>query len=243
MQFTIDTNAASPELLRAIQQELLREYRQPRATAHDAEAWRATEEVGDIALDPWAGHEALEKIFAHNPSVPLGEEVGALLRPTGLFGEDPEELDSAGQVWDEAVHSGTRAKNVDGTWRFRRNLDKSLRTVAAPPPPARTVAAPPPPARTVVAPPPPLQTVDELLQNLGGPAPAPSQSITWEDFRSQMLSWGPPRGPLDPKAGMEIARRHGLAHFGQLAQPEFAHLLLEVYEDIQQYLSSVWGGE
>jgi hypothetical protein len=36
--------------------------------------------------------------------------------------------DKAGIPWDARVHSETRKLNADGTWRFRRNLDESVKT-------------------------------------------------------------------------------------------------------------------
>jgi hypothetical protein len=63
------------------------------------------------------------------------------------------ELDVAGHAWDERIHSGTRAKNKDGTWRTKRGVSAGVvaqveaelkgakpATVAAP-----GVAPPPPP--------------------------------------------------------------------------------------------------
>jgi len=41
-----------------------------------------------------------------------------------------EELDSDGKPWDATVHSESRAKNVDGTWRKRRNT-KNVEVKAA----------------------------------------------------------------------------------------------------------------
>lgn len=32
---------------------------------------------------------------------------------------NPDEVDSAGVKWDEALHSGDRAKKADGTWKKR----------------------------------------------------------------------------------------------------------------------------
>lgn len=37
------------------------------------------------------------------------------------------ERDKEGIVWDARVHSETRKKNADGTWRFRRNLDADVK--------------------------------------------------------------------------------------------------------------------
>lgn len=53
------------------------------------------------------------------------------------------ELDSEGRPWDEAIHSSSRAKIADGTWRKRRT---PTTPVAAPPPPVAATAPPPPAA-------------------------------------------------------------------------------------------------
>jgi len=36
------------------------------------------------------------------------------------------ELDKRGFPWDERIHASTKAKNADGTWRARKNVDKAL---------------------------------------------------------------------------------------------------------------------
>jgi len=38
------------------------------------------------------------------------------------------ERDASGLLWDARIHSDTHKRNADGTWRFRRNLDESLKT-------------------------------------------------------------------------------------------------------------------
>jgi hypothetical protein len=35
------------------------------------------------------------------------------------------EFDSAGVPWNEAIHSGKKTKNADGTWRLRKGVDKN----------------------------------------------------------------------------------------------------------------------
>lgn len=64
-------------------------------------------------------------------------------------------LDVNGVAWDAAKHSSTKAKNVDGTWRARRNLGAAVVPPVAPPPASgrlEHVAPPPPPAINPVAP-------------------------------------------------------------------------------------------
>lgn len=76
----------------------------------------------------------------------------------------PIELDAAGMPWDARIHSTSKAKVVDGTWRQRRNLDPAIKasvetelrarvvSVATPPP------APPVASAAIVPPPPPVET-------------------------------------------------------------------------------------
>lgn len=77
----------------------------------------------------------------------------------------PPELDSSGLPYDARIHSSTRARNNDQTWRNKRGVDKDLlasvtaelRASAAPagptpiPPPPALVEAPEPPALSVAA--------------------------------------------------------------------------------------------
>lgn len=91
--------------------------------------------------------------------------------PDGMIRPEPEteedgpaptgDLDVNGLPWDERIHSETRNTNKDGSWRNRRNLDKTvLETVTAElksrgTPAQETAVIPPPPAPTPVPPPPP----------------------------------------------------------------------------------------
>jgi hypothetical protein len=38
-----------------------------------------------------------------------------------------DELDAHGYPWDDRIHASSKAKNADGTWRQRRNLDPAIR--------------------------------------------------------------------------------------------------------------------
>lgn len=48
-------------------------------------------------------------------------------------GDAPVDRDSAGVAWDERLHASTKAKNVDGTWRARRGVEKAAPPASAPP--------------------------------------------------------------------------------------------------------------
>lgn len=92
----------------------------------------------------------------------------------------PAVLDSRGLPWDVRIHSSTKARNADGTWRTKRNVDAALvpvveaelqrlmaiaAPVAAPQPPA---TPPMPPAAPVAPPMPPAAPVPPV------PAPPPA---------------------------------------------------------------------
>lgn len=46
--------------------------------------------------------------------------------PDGVELEQTPELDADGLPWDERIHSGSKAKNKDGTWRKRKGVWSSL---------------------------------------------------------------------------------------------------------------------
>ncbi len=77
-------------------------------------------------------------------------------------------LDTAGLPWDGRIHASSKAKNTDGTWRSKRNVDDAIvnsvtaelrRTMALPNGPQLVPPAPPPPpiAQSV----PPVAATDE----------------------------------------------------------------------------------
>ena len=76
-------------------------------------------------------------------------------------------LDTEGLPWDSRIHSSSKAKNADGTWRIKRNSDKTfvagvvaeLKKVMAIPKPEMAVTSPPavePPPTAAAVPPPPV---------------------------------------------------------------------------------------
>lgn len=80
---------------------------------------------------------------------------------------EPEVLDAHGFPWDDRIHASSKARNADGTWRQRRNLDPAIREtveeelkdkgfgktvpipVPTPPAPVVETAVPTPPAPAV----------------------------------------------------------------------------------------------
>lgn len=69
------------------------------------------EEVSPPPTEPQASESLLQQEAAR-----AAEEAGA------------GELDSAGIPWNERIHSGTKVKNNDGSWRLKRNVDPALVT-------------------------------------------------------------------------------------------------------------------
>lgn len=77
------------------------------------------------------------------PPPPPVESVAANTAPAAGV-----ELDSAGQPWNELLHSSSREKIKDGTWRKRRNSGNGAASDDVLPlvtPPAVAAVAPPPP--------------------------------------------------------------------------------------------------
>lgn len=76
------------------------------------------------------------------------------------------EVDSAGAPFDPNIHSSSRKKNSDGTWKKRRGGPAGAAPAAnVPPPPAVAVATapPPPPAAPAAVPPPPPPGIPGVL--------------------------------------------------------------------------------
>lgn len=124
---------------------------------------------------------------------------GEAIQPTSS-----DERDSAGLPWDARIHSETRAKNKDGTWRFRRNLEESFKTfvlaelqgaiTVSPPPVIAQEPAPgsvvevapitvplPPPSTVPVPPPPALGVSDSTNPEVVSPA-----AMTFRDLMTKV---------------------------------------------------------
>lgn len=130
------------------------------------------------------------------PFVPPEPRAAAPGAPTGQApdGAAPE-LDVHGRPWNEAIHTKTRSKNADESWRYKRSVDKAL--VAQ----IETGAAAP----VVAAPVNPLTIPPSLLGAAVQPAP--------------LVPAPPVAPPLDPVTHatqlavkmLEIAGQHGEA--------------------------------
>lgn len=101
------------------------------------------------------------------PPAPPLVLAGAAAPPPGI------DVDAAGMPWDGRIHSSSKAKVADGTWRQKRNLDPALLSsvtaelkqtmglgvaVAPPPPPFAASVAPPAPPASSTPPAPPIPT-------------------------------------------------------------------------------------
>lgn len=105
------------------------------------------------------------------PTAPAAPSAGApaaeTLAATSQASASPAataERDSENLPWDERVHSETKKKNADGTWRYRRNLDPAQKAAVY----AELKAAHGPQVTL-----PPVQPAAELHCTVPLPAPAP----------------------------------------------------------------------
>ena len=95
------------------------------------------------------------------------------------------DVDAAGMPWDGRIHSSSKAKVADGTWRQKRNLDPALLSsvtaelkqtmgLGVAPPPASAGVAPPPFATSAVPPAPPASSIPPAPPI---PTPLPSAGV------------------------------------------------------------------
>lgn len=130
------------------------------------------------------------------------------------------EVDGTGLPWDERIHSSSKEKNKDGTWRSKRNVDeafkkkveKQLRATMDTPPtttPAATTPAPAPaPAPTL--PPPPAPGLPPLPgANVVNPAYASLVKLVAENTKSDAN----PAGRITDEWLTQVA----IPHYTQLA--------------------------
>lgn len=112
------------------------------------------------------GGAAANPTIATAPAVPAAPTAGApaaetsaVISPASVSPGATVERDAENFPWDERVHSETKKKNADGTWRYRRNLDPAQKAavyaelkaqhgvqVSLPQPPAGIAGAVPVPA-------------------------------------------------------------------------------------------------
>lgn len=141
---------------------------------------------------------------AAGPIVPKPADVTVIpphVAPTGTTEPDepsapsatPPAFDANGLPWDDRIHSGSKAVNKDGTWRYRKGVQEHvvtaveaelkgrLLTPATPPAPAatvETVAAAPVPVPTTTVLPFPTAPAVPVQVPVAAPAPAPQPEPT-----------------------------------------------------------------
>jgi hypothetical protein len=164
------------------------------------------------------------------PAPPIAPAAAAPVAPAAPTSPAAIELDKAGLPWDQRIHSSTKAKVKDGTWRQKRDLDPALKKqveaelIGALKAPA--AAAPPvaPVAPVVPAPPVAPETVAAAL-----PPAAPPTEETFATLMARLA----PHFTSDPAFTAKIGTALGqlqLTALGQLAlRPdlvgEFARLI------------------
>lgn len=196
--------------------------------------------------EPGAAHDRLMegRELPPNLTPPPPPVVGpaAPALPATSIGGVPE-LDAQRLPWDERIHSSSREKVKDGTWKMKRgvadDLVASVRlqnralfplapAVTVPPAPGQPhapVAPPPPPAAVVVPPAPP-------------PPPAPSAApgtVTWIQLMGRLTDLQK-AGKLDAEAMNKLAAAYGVDKFQKLALHE--QHWASIYETLGAYLDA-----
>lgn len=104
--------------------------------------------------------------------------------PAGLTTSAPSgDVDATGLPWDKRIHSSSKAKNADGSWRKLRGLNDGAlvarveaelraRTAAGAEPAQSTVAVPTPPPAGAAPVPSPSEAVQHAAQVFAGTVPA-----------------------------------------------------------------------
>lgn len=114
------------------------------------------------------------------------------------------EFDVTNLPWDARIHSGTKGKNKDGSWKARKNLDDVTKTAVTTE--LRAVhSAPVAPPPTAVAPPPPPATLQTVVPPPGPPAIVPPP---------------PAAGGAPTDFGAVMQKITGLMSAGKLTQPQ-----------------------
>lgn len=113
---------------------------------------------------------------------------------------NPPQTDVLGMPWDERIHASTKATNKDGSWRYKRGVDKDLiETVEAElKSPAPAPMPLPPGSKGDVE---PLQIPDFLQRAKADAAPAPAvTNVTYEQVIAALtgaLQSNPPKLTAD----------------------------------------------
>lgn len=105
------------------------------------------------------------------PLAAVTEQPTAPVPPAPVTGTPGVEVDKGGLPWDSRIHAESKAKNADGTWRKRRNLDPA--TLAAVEAELRAVMAAPTAVHAPSAI--PSHEVNAAAMALAAPSPTPAQ--------------------------------------------------------------------
>lgn len=115
------------------------------------------------------------------------------------------ELDTAGKPWDASLHSRTRSKNMDGTWKLQRGLDKKAAPIIQ-------------------------EAIPEVVPQIA-PPPPPSETIDWTNLMMMITSLVQ-EGKLTQKIVADIVQGVGVPSLAVL--PTQPHLIPEVWKQIKR---------
>lgn len=175
MQITINPTEENPSTLRAVALMLS-------SIASDRDGYTASvveplkpaaAAVSEVPANPGNAHDAPGA--SDQSQIPPPPPLTGATAQTDSTGSDNSELDANGLPWDARIHSGSKGKNQDGSWKSLRNVDKSIvpgieaelraRMAGGISSPVETQSndAPPPPPpveqqQEIPPPPPPLET-------------------------------------------------------------------------------------
>jgi len=99
------------------------------------------------------------------PTATPSEETESEDEPEDVAHMPSEEVDANGEMWNEELHSSSKAKNADGSWKKRRGAAK----VSPPAPPSPAVITPPAPpvaATAATTPPPPDLNIGTVIRRI-----------------------------------------------------------------------------
>lgn len=138
--------------------------------------------------------------FGAAPTPPTASApVAAVSAPAPAMNPAPAqsgvEVDTNGLPWNAKIHSESKAKNQDGTWRYRRNTDKALiaqveaelRAAMGLPAPTAAPApnvppVPTPPASPSAAAAPVIPPIPTAPGSVAPAAPSPAPGVPVNDF-------------------------------------------------------------
>lgn len=121
--------------------------------------------------------------ITHEPNTPpighITNVVNTHNAVTGTYTPTAPEVDSSGLQYDERIHSGTKAKNKDGSWKQRRGVDDATIAAVESELLAKYTVPPAPPAAPAIPPAPVHADVEAAIDAMNAaaaipPAPVPA---------------------------------------------------------------------